>query len=204
MGKFALKIAVDRRDSKMIGHAAFRNLLAVKWELCKWHASHLLFDPCLTTFHNPDAQKVYLFGFFWNLAIMVSLSIAIGTLPDDINVRRDFGRGGEHTHSRNSETFLFCGTVVLIVKEVFDMKRQGMTYIWGYGKWENLMQWVFAALLVVFMAMRFIYDDGDLELLLMGVAAIWGWIYFLSLMKGYRVVYSPFPSFFDITCLIPF
>ncbi|KAJ3090288.1 hypothetical protein HK102_004211 [Quaeritorhiza haematococci] len=162
----ALQLAVKQQNAAMVSHPALYLVLRVKWE--------------------KFAKRLFLVELYLYLALMFSLTGAIVLLPPDIESRVTYPR----THDRVRMVFEIIAatmTGLAIMNEFIELRIRGFAdYVCGSGLQENFTQWFLIALLATSAVCRFVLYLPDAENVLLGAAAVVGYLFLFTYAKGFR------------------
>ncbi|KAJ3194073.1 hypothetical protein HDU82_002574 [Entophlyctis luteolus] len=182
VSKSAVEIAVEREDKNVLNHPLFEALLKVKWNLY--------------------IRQKFMFRFIATLLLVLCLTIAIGLQPyafSDRRIYNEVSTTNKYPIVRGVfEGATVFGVVVLLLGEIRELFIERVGYFFGFGSGENVVQWFFSFCVLAIPILRFGVASGiqaeqwfylvDTENIIMGIAAIVGWIYLLNFSKGFKQI----------------
>ncbi|ORY43270.1 hypothetical protein BCR33DRAFT_851044 [Rhizoclosmatium globosum] len=177
--KSAIEIAVENQDKEILSHPLMESILKIKWAL--YGRAEFLWRLGLTAF------------------LVICITVTISLQPDTLEARRNYSFSDENRHPIPRlvfESLSIAGTVIMILGELEELRIQGIEYVRGYGSMENNVQWLFAIMIWTIPLVRWGiaaatgtsgYDTlVDVENVMFGFCAIWGWFYLLEFSKGFE------------------
>lgn len=162
--KSALEIAVRNKDIDMIQHPIMDLILRVKWELY--------------------GRKMFISDLIKYLFLMVNTALVVSLLPYNIE-ERIYYTDAYGKFRIVLESITAISLLDIIIGEIGEVQTRGFRgYSNGFGRYENLTQWIYVLLKLLCVISRFGLRNADLESIFLGMASITGCMFLLFFAKG--------------------
>ncbi|KAJ3245610.1 Transient receptor putative cation channel sub V member 6 [Chytriomyces hyalinus] len=181
VSKSVIEIAAERQDKNIISHPLLDAVIKIKWALY--------------------GRTRFIRQLIETALLIVCFTTMISLMPSHPGDRQSYVLSSTNRHPIVRLVFEIAsllGTFIVIGGELGELRVQGLYYFRGLGAEENIVQWLFCVLVWLVPIFRWgfagtcpagnescLMRGRDAENVILGLAAIMGWVYVMTFGKGF-------------------
>ncbi|KAI8839731.1 hypothetical protein BJ741DRAFT_598539 [Chytriomyces cf. hyalinus JEL632] len=181
VSKSVIEIAAERQDKNIISHPLLDAVIKIKWALY--------------------GRTRFIRQLIETALLIVCFTTMISLMPSHPGDRQSYVLSSTNRHPIVRLVFEIAsllGTFIVVGGELGELRVQGLYYFRGLGAEENIVQWLFCVLVWLVPIFRWgfagtcpagnescLMRGRDAENVILGLAAIMGWVYVMTFGKGF-------------------